>query len=170
MSEDGLHLLFLPMNSSGAKFSDFCSMWKCATAVIFDNCADVFEVSNDSRDYFWLFYGVIFSFSFFSPYLLSKAVIVEVKLLRFGGEKKSLMFLWNYFLPVRATSHLLISFSFGGRGVWLLCWFWCFITTLWWISASLKHVTCYASHMSQNRNRFAELAHVRRYLLKFQMQ
>lgn len=54
MSEDDLHLLFFPMNSSGAKSSDFCS-WKHAIDMIFDNCADVFEIFNDSREYFWLF-------------------------------------------------------------------------------------------------------------------
>lgn len=78
VSEGDLHLLFFPVNSSGAIFSDFCSVWKCAVDVIFDNCADVFEILNDSGEYFWLFYGIIFSF--YSPYLLSKAVIVEVKL------------------------------------------------------------------------------------------
>lgn len=39
---DDLHLLFFLMNSSGAKFSDFCSVWKCEIDMIFDNCADVF--------------------------------------------------------------------------------------------------------------------------------
>lgn len=54
---DDLHLLFFPMNSSGAKFSDFCSVWKCAIDMIFDNCADVFEILND-REYFWGFFMV----------------------------------------------------------------------------------------------------------------
>lgn len=53
---------FFPVNISGAKFSDFCSMWKCATALIFDNHAVDFGILNDSREYFWLFYGVIFFF------------------------------------------------------------------------------------------------------------
>lgn len=57
VSEDDLHLLgfFFPVNISGAKFSDFCSVWKCATALIFDNRAVVFGILNDSREYFWLF-------------------------------------------------------------------------------------------------------------------
>lgn len=115
VSEDDLHLLFFPMSSSGAKFSDFCSVWKRAIDMIFDNCADVFEILNDSREYFWLFF-LWCIFSLFSPYLLSKAVIVEIKLLRFEG-KISLVFLWNCFIPVKATCHLLGSFSFEGREV-----------------------------------------------------
>lgn len=86
MSEDDLHLLFFPMNSSGAKFSDFCSVWKCAIDMIFDNCADVFEILNESAEYFGLFYGVFFLFILSLPVEQScdggcKAV------LRFAGEK-----------------------------------------------------------------------------------
>lgn len=56
LSEDDLHLLFFPLNSSGAKFSGFCSVWKYAIDMIFDNCADGFEIWNDSREYLWLLF------------------------------------------------------------------------------------------------------------------
>lgn len=58
VSVDDLHLLFFPMNSFGVKCSDFCSVWKCVIDMVFDTCADVFEIFNDSREYFWLFFMV----------------------------------------------------------------------------------------------------------------
>lgn len=56
VSEDDTHLLgcFFPVNSSGAKFSDFCSVWKCTLDILFANCADVFVILNDSRESFLL--------------------------------------------------------------------------------------------------------------------
>lgn len=65
-----------------------------------------------------LFYGVIFSFSFFISLPVEQSCdtggkIVCIEIWEGGG---SLMCLWNYFIPVRATCHLLGSFSFEGRG------------------------------------------------------
>lgn len=52
MSEDDLHLHFFPMKTLGQNFLIFVL---CAVDMIFDNCADVFEVLNDNKEYFWLF-------------------------------------------------------------------------------------------------------------------
>lgn len=52
VSEDDRHLHFFPMKALGQNFLIFVL---CAIDMIFDNCADVFEVLNDNREYFCLF-------------------------------------------------------------------------------------------------------------------
>lgn len=56
--------------------------------MIFDNCADVFEILNDSREYFWLFLMVYFFSLFLSLPVEQRCDSGSRTVLRFGGEKK----------------------------------------------------------------------------------
>lgn len=86
VSADDLHLLFFPMNSSGAKFSDFCSMWKCAIDMIFDNCADVFEILNDGGNILGFF--MVYFFLFILSLPVEQSCDGGCKtVLRFAGKK-----------------------------------------------------------------------------------